>query len=317
MSTSSSSVIVRGMTEDDLTDADRIMRQAFGTYLGMPDPLAFMGDAAYVSHRWHADPSAAFSADVDGTLAGSNFATTWGSFGFFGPLSVHPDFWQRGVAKPLIAAVLDCFQTRGVISSGLYTFANSGKHVALYQKFGYWPQHLIALISRPVKRAEARPITTFSSMRSEERSALLSEMRALTSSIHDGLDVTSEVTSVEAQRLGDTVTVFDGSSLAGFAICHDGPGTEAGTGTCYMKFGAVRSGQSSPTQFENLLSACDGYALSRGATKLTGGVNTARELVYRQILASGFTIDRLGVSMVRPADGGYNRRDAFVVDDWR
>jgi hypothetical protein len=78
-------VIVRPLREDDLPIADHLVRLAFGTFLGVPEPSSFMGDAAYVQGRWHADPNAAFGALVGGELVGSNFATNWGSVGFFGP----------------------------------------------------------------------------------------------------------------------------------------------------------------------------------------------------------------------------------------
>jgi hypothetical protein len=45
-------VIVRPMREEDLDEADRIMRLAFGTFLGMPEPLRFNGDADYVHTRY-------------------------------------------------------------------------------------------------------------------------------------------------------------------------------------------------------------------------------------------------------------------------
>ena len=54
-----------------------------------------MGDAAYVRNRWLADPEAAFAAEAAGEIIGSNFATNWGSVGFFGPLTIRPDFWDR------------------------------------------------------------------------------------------------------------------------------------------------------------------------------------------------------------------------------
>ena len=57
--------------------------------------------------RWRADPDAAFAADVGGTLAGSNVAAHWGSVGFFGPLTVHPALWDRGVGKRLYEAFLE------------------------------------------------------------------------------------------------------------------------------------------------------------------------------------------------------------------
>ena len=42
-----SGVTIRPVREQDLPVADRIMRLAFGTFIGMPDPLKFMGDADF------------------------------------------------------------------------------------------------------------------------------------------------------------------------------------------------------------------------------------------------------------------------------
>ena len=44
-------VSVRPLREGDLSEADRIMRLAFGTFLGLPEPMTFMGDAGYVRTR--------------------------------------------------------------------------------------------------------------------------------------------------------------------------------------------------------------------------------------------------------------------------
>ena len=60
-------ISIRNLKETELDEADRIMRLAFGTFLGLPKPTTFMGDAAYVQPRWRTDPSAAFAAEVDGT----------------------------------------------------------------------------------------------------------------------------------------------------------------------------------------------------------------------------------------------------------
>ncbi len=106
-------VSVRPLREDELDEADRIIRLAFGTFLGLPDPLAFMGDAGFVRTRWRADPAAALAAEVGGELVGSNFAANWGSFGFFGPLTVRPDLWDRGVARRLLEATMALFERWG------------------------------------------------------------------------------------------------------------------------------------------------------------------------------------------------------------
>jgi hypothetical protein len=41
-------VSVRPLLETDLDSADRIYRMAFGTFLGLADPMTFGGDASYV-----------------------------------------------------------------------------------------------------------------------------------------------------------------------------------------------------------------------------------------------------------------------------
>ena len=95
-------VLVNPLPATDLGEADRIFRVAFGTFLGLPNPIEFYGDADYVRPRWTADPSAAFGAYLGNELVGSNFPTRWCSAAFFGPLTVRPDYWDRGIAKRLL-----------------------------------------------------------------------------------------------------------------------------------------------------------------------------------------------------------------------
>ena len=109
---------VRPLGERDLPEADRIFRLAFGTFIGLPDPMSFIGDAELVGPRWRAAPEAALGAYVDGALVGSNFAANWGSFGFFGPLTVRPDFWGQGVAPKLLAATMRPLRELGYAPRG-------------------------------------------------------------------------------------------------------------------------------------------------------------------------------------------------------
>jgi hypothetical protein len=55
-------IIVRRLTENDIPTADRIYRLAFGTFVGLHDPLQFSGDADPIPTRFRADPSAALAA---------------------------------------------------------------------------------------------------------------------------------------------------------------------------------------------------------------------------------------------------------------
>jgi GNAT superfamily N-acetyltransferase len=326
------SVAVRPMLEADLAAADRVMRLAFGTFLKMPDPLQFMGDADFVHTRFRADPSAAFCAEAGGVLVGSVFVGNWGSVGFFGPLTVHPDYWDRGVAQLLMQQVMDYFERLGTRYLGLYTFATSLKHVGLYRKFGFMPRFLTISMEKEVDLGGtaaavsgapggavsgapgAAAWTRFSDVPVAEREGMLDRCRVLTGNVFEGLDVGVEIRSVAGQRLGDTVLLWTAGELTGLAVCHCGAGTEAGSGVCYIKFAAVHSGG---LEFRRLLTACEQLAAQRGLSTLSGGVNTAREEAWAAMLDSGWRGKMAGVAMQQPNEPGYNRPGVFLIDDWR
>jgi GNAT superfamily N-acetyltransferase len=318
MPTTALNLRVRPLGEADLPEAKRIFHLAFGTFLGVPDPMQFLPDRDFIHTRYHADPSAAFAAEDDGQLIGSNFVTTWGSVGFFGPLTVRPDYWDRGVAKRLLEPTMELLSQRGVTHAGLFTFAHSPKHVGLYQKLGLWPRFLTAIMSLPVRQIEPRmKASSYSGLTAAQREDCLKACRRLTDAIYTGLDVGSEILSVAKQNLGDTVLLWDDSGLAGFAVCHCGPNTEAGQDACYIKFGAVRPDSGAGETFELLLDACEAFALGCGLARLEAGVNLARHGAYQRMLARGFGTIIQGVAMHKPNDPGYNRPDAYLIDDWR
>ena len=315
-------VTIENLQEQDLAEADHIFRLAFGTFIGVPDPASFHQGADYVRTRWTADPKAAFAARVQGKLVGTNFATNWGSVGFFGPLTIHPDYWDRGVGKRLIEPVIDLFSRWGVRQAGLYTFAQSQKHVALYQKFGFWPRFLTAIMSLQVDTVAgaARELKTHSELSPGAREEALESCRKLTNQIYEGLDVSREVLAVANQNLGDTVLVWENSRLVGLAVCHCGEGSEAGPDVCYVKFAAARpspTGSDAATNFERLLSACETLASRRGLARVIAGVNTSRTEAYQQMIRRGFKTEMQGVAMHSPNEPGYSHPGVFALDDWR
>ncbi|WP_235878422.1 GNAT family N-acetyltransferase [Saccharopolyspora karakumensis] len=308
---------VRPLREGDLEAADVIMRTAFGTFLGVPEPVTVFGDVKYVQPRFTAAPDWAFAAERDGEIVGSNFVTRWGSFGFFGPITVRPDSWGQGIASLLMRPVMDLFEKWQVRQAGLFTFPQSPQHIGLYQKFGFWPQYLTPLMDKPVSPVtEAHGYTTYSETPEVERDGVVRGCFEVTNAIFNGLDVAHEIRSTHAQGLGDTVLLQGDAELLGFAVCHCGAG-EAGSGACYIKFGAVRPGADAPEIFERLLDACEDLAGKRGLERMVAGANAARHDACRRLLARGYRTWLEGVIMQKPDEPGYCRPDTYVIDDLR
>jgi len=310
-------VTVRPLTERDVPEANRIIHRAFGTFLGVPDLDKFWFPP-YADTRFGAEHIASFAAERDGAILGSNFATKWGSVGFFGPLSTRPDLWDAGIGQRLVAAVSEQFESWGIRHAGLFTFAQSAKHVGLYGKFGFHPRFLTAIMAKPAQLSGASKWSRYSELPETQRADAEAASRELTERLYDGLDLRAEIRTVTARKLGDTALLWDGNSkLGGFAICHLGPDSEAGEGVCFVKFGAVLPGAGAENRFAALLDACAALAVASGMKTVVAGVNTAREEAYRQILACGFRTQIQGVTMHRPNEPGYSRPGLFVLDDWR
>lgn len=311
-------ISIRLLQANELAAVDHLFRLAFGTFLELAEPTTFCGDAAYISHRWKTDPNAAYAAEIEGKLIGSIFAINWGSFGYFGPLSVHPEFWNRGVAQHLIKAAIATFTEWNTQLAGLFTFAKSPKHHALYQKFGFRLRFLTIIVTKSVQQAQQiSQINRYSYLSEDERAQTLKACYQLSDFIYEGLDLSREIQAAQIQELGDTVLLWDDKGLMGFAVCHYGAGTEAGSNTCYIKFGAVRSGSNAGQLFEQLLDLCEALTVAQGMSRLVAGVNTSRDEAYCRLLARGFRSEVIGVAMHRPNQPGFSRPDIFVLDDWR
>ena len=193
------------LAERDLPEAQRIILQAFGTFLGVPDLETFWFPP-YAHTRFGAEHIAAFTAEQDGRLVGSNFATSWGSVGFFGPLTIRPELWDSGIGQRLVAAACETFEGWGIRHAGLFTFAQSAKHIGLYGNFGFHPRFLTAVMAAPARPSPTTPgWSRYSELRESQRSEAEAATRELTDALHDGLDLRGEIRTVFTRGLGEEV----------------------------------------------------------------------------------------------------------------
>ena len=311
-------LIIRQLAANDLLEADRIFRCAFGTQFRLPDPMTAFGDADYIYGRWKANPENAFAAELDGRLVGSNFTTCWGSVGFFGPLTVDPSAWSQGIGKRLVAEAVRQFDGWDISHRGLFTFAESPKHISLYRAFGFWPRFLAGIMSRPISGTN-RDLDYFlwSTLDATQRSETRVNCDSLTGAIYPGLSVSSEIDSVASQSLGDTVLLGSLGQIEGFAVCHCGRRTEAGSDNYYIKFAAIEPRLCGAASLVHLIAACEDYASSKSCQRVVCGVNYGRSKAVNELVHLGFKTDLLGVTMHGDNAPGYSLPDALVIDDWR
>lgn len=307
------SVVVRTAAEHELAPADAVLRAAFDAHTGQTNRL---GDAEYLRNRWRSDPRRVVVAEVGGEVLGSNAMTAWGSVGWFGPLSVAPALWRRGVADSLVEAAHERLQQRGVTQFGLFTFAESPLHFRLYARHGYWPGALVLITSREVPPEPQAFPTLFGSLTEAQQASVLEDLRTLTHQVHPGWDITTEVTATSAYGQGETVIAHDGAGVCAAAICQVGPGSEATTGTCRVKVAVARPGPGLERDMTYVLAGVDALAAERGASAVVAAMSTANEACARFVLGRGHRVVSQGVAMHRGGPA-YRRADVWALDDWR
>jgi len=311
------SISLRPFAERDLVPAREIFRQAFASFLQIPE--ASVPDGDMVGFRSRAYPEAAFAAEHQGQLVAAAFVTRRGSQFVPGPVIVRPRGWTGNAGQLLMEAVLQRgereWQCRQAVG---YTFANSPRHVEFYRKLGLYPRFLTATLALPIRPVDP-PETplTFASLSPAQRADALKACAALTGSFFEGFEWNNEIEAVQAQEAGDTLLIFEGSRLDGMAICHAGARSEAPTGGGILKFMAVRAGAGKRQTLERLIRQCRSWAAGRGLKGLSVGVNLACKEAYLHLLELGFFTQLFGIALHRPDLPAHLVQDAYVFDDGR
>lgn len=311
--------VIRHLTERDLVDADRINRSAFGTFFGLENPMDFRGDGEVVTGRLRNNPNGAFAADLDGKLVACGFVMDWGSVGIFGPLTVDVDHWGRGIARAMMDAMTGYMDDRGFALQGLFTHPQSAKHIRLYEAYGFRMQRITAVMAKEIEpdRPDSGPIALFSALADREKNAALAACVGITDSVYPGLDLTTEILSIDAHGFGDTVLIVDDGEVVGFACCHHGAGSESGSTQVLVKFAVVRSGKDASRCFALLLDNCEKFAAALKVNRVVAGTNTGRIWAYEAMLAGGYRTWMNGVAMHKIGNACYDLTGSFVIDDWR
>lgn len=311
------SMTIRPLNLQELSQADRVFRLAFGTAANLSDPLQIFGDAGYM-HRWYLPTGCAIAAEEKGKLVGTNFLVRWGSIGLFGPLTVHPDYWNQGIASELMRATMAQFKQWQTSAITFFTSSHSAKHLWFYSKFGFSPGYLTIVMEQTVTPLfSEESVWGYSHLSHQQQQEALTACQKLADALYRGLDLSAEIQLVEQHQLGDTLLLWDEAGLSAFAICHYGAGSEGGSKNCYLKFGAVRPGKEAEERFEQLLATCQRFAVQHQLNTLTAGVNSSHYDAYRRMLAQGFKIGMIGVAMHQLPHQDYCRSDLYVLDDRR
>lgn len=165
--------------------------------------------------------------DERGNIVAFNVVHQSGTEAWMGPLAVHPDLQAHGVGKTVVSAGIDLLKTSGARVIGLETMPRTMDNIGFYSSLGMIPGQLTLTVT--IDGAHAAPFgagrrsVRLGSLHADEADQAIGECLSLTESVAPGYDFSREIRLTEELSLGDTLTLWTGDDLAGFAICHSVP----------------------------------------------------------------------------------------------
>jgi GNAT superfamily N-acetyltransferase len=160
--------------------------------------------------------------DARGAIAAFNIAHRSGTEGWMGPLAVRDDCQGAGQGKRIVTAGLDLLKRTGCRVIGLETMPRTMDNIGFYSGLGFVPARLTVTLTLDAVAAPRAP-RLMSSLRSTARDDAIRACAALVHETLPGFDYTREIELTHELSLGDTLLMYDGDSLAGFALCHSAP----------------------------------------------------------------------------------------------
>jgi len=160
--------------------------------------------------------------DDRGQIAGFNMVHHSGAEGWMGPLAVRPDVQGAGAGREIVLQGIALLERVGARTIGLETMPRTMDNIGFYSTLGFVPGRLTITVTLEAA-ADDRPASLFARLSSREKEGVLGACRALVARLQPGYDFTREITLTDDLGLGDTVLLFDGGALAGFALCHSAP----------------------------------------------------------------------------------------------
>jgi len=324
-------VQIRRVRKGDLSKVRDVIEQAFSDFferqLGTR-PRQVFGGAQYVHHRWLMEPWGCFVAEEgDGKIVGAAVAVMWGTLGLVGPVAVLPNYQNQDIGQQLLTACQGFFDENKAALQGVATYPASPKHLVFYQKFGYRPRGLVAIMAKPLDRREivqparaARPavsVRRYSSLEEAKKKAAILKLRRITNAVYRGMDLGKEVEIVDGLALGDTLLLEKGRELIGFAIYHTPGVSEAPHGSIYVKFLAIDPRHKKTEYLASLLGAVEDLAHEAQLQRVVAPVYTYYWTAYQTLTDRGYHIDFSMVRMKRGKAIDDEDPTGLVLDDWR
>jgi GNAT superfamily N-acetyltransferase len=250
--------------------------------------------------------------DERGAIAAFNMVHQSGAEGWMGPLAVRSDQQGHGVGKDVVSRGIAWLRNRGAKVIGLETMPRTMDNIGFYSRLGFTPGQITLTLSLDAFRHESS-IELLSRMSPAGRDEAIGECRALLDRVLPGSDYSREIALTGELQLGDTLLLYDGDKLGGFALAHTAALVEGRTRDELRVLKLVLDDE---RRFGAFARAIANHARHSGVRRVSFRMQAEYSDAYRQATAMGMHVRWTDLRM--SLDGYPDRRPTagMALSNW-
>jgi GNAT superfamily N-acetyltransferase len=259
-----------------------------------------------------ADDGALLWRDERGHIIAFNMVHQSGKEGWMGPLAVRTEFQGSGTGKEIVTRGVEWLKAKGTSVIGLETMPRTMDNIGFYSRLGFSPGRLTITTTLEAAYGDL-PASLIGRLSPNDREEVLSQCRTLVQRLLPGYDYTREIMLTHELSLGDTVLLYDGDRLIGFALAHTAPLVE---GRAREELRVLKLVLDDESRFVDLLRAIADFARRSGTRRVALRLQGEFLNAYHRVMAMGGHVRWTDLRMSL-ADYGERRPDrGLVLSNW-
>lgn len=305
--------MIRSMKFEDIEQIKEIDKLCFKT--------ENKRSSASIEGYIEASNNASIVCELDNKIVGYNFIHLWGTFAWFGPFGVHPEYQGNGIGKALIEHTIKILKEDYNASTiGLNTMPESSYNVGFYMNMGFSPLKLTLSLKKDLNALTSLPISNFYSVNEvnitneNDYSNLKSNLKTLSDKAFKNFDLTSELHLIKNKGFGTAFELKAGDSVHGIAICYTKPIRESINENLQIKLAIIDSSVDYKAAIDSIINTCTNYAKNIGYKNILIDCNTYNTEICNYLISKhNFKICHNLVMLLMGNDNPFDSKDVLLL----
>lgn len=261
--------------------------------------------------------------EIDNKVVGYNFIHLWGSFAWFGPLGVDPEYQSQGIGKELIEHTIKILKEEYNVSTiGLKTMPESSYNVGFYMSLGFTPLKLSLNLKKKINETTLEELIYFSKYKVKQIDIkdevnyleVKENLNILSNKIFSKFIVTSELDLIKNQNFGTCFLLEVDDEIQGVLICYTKSIRESSEKNLQIKLAIINRNLDYNEAIDAIMETCTKYAKGINYESISLDCNTYDTEICNHLISNhGFKIERNQIMMLMGKDNPFKSNNEILL----